>query len=222
MNFGAFSKYRELILNGLFPPRCLRCGKTATLALCPACAEQTPVNKMQCLKLSGLPDIYYLSLYDDWVKRALHALKFKRQAQKGRRLGHFLLGSDVLKALPDYDYLLPVPLHWTKRWRRSFNQVDILFERLGTDRKIPYLIQVRRLRRTPPLFGLSRSERQTIMQQVFGSRQDLRSLLTGRRVLILDDIVTTGSTVGELARFLKSQGAAEVSVLALAYTALKG
>ena len=221
MNIASIVKLWHRILNGLFPLRCLRCQKVGDQhALCLSCRAQVPAPKLRQLDLSGVDQLYYVCLYEDWVKHGLHDLKFKRRRQTGLALGRWALNPAVLNALPGFDLLVPVPLHWSKRWQRGFNQVDILFASLIAHSRLPYISAIRRQRRTPPLFGLSRLERREVMKEVFGSARDLRAQIAGQRILILDDIVTTGATVGDLAQFLKSQGAGRVSVLALAYTPL--
>ena len=178
-----------------------------------------PRPQAQALPLGPeLSGIYFLS-YAGALKNALHAVKFQRRKALGRELGRWFLPS--LQALPlPFDLIVPIPLHWRKRMTRGFNQVELLFEAYVSEHTgyLPKLLQ--RRKSTPPLFGLGREERRQVIEGAFSVNAKYLNLLRGKRVLLLDDIVTTGATVAEAARVLRAAGAVEVRVLALAYTAL--
>ena len=117
-------------------------------------------------------------------------------------------------ALADWDLLVPVPLHWRRRWQRGFNQAEILARAVGRVHKIPVASRTLvRSRATPPQHGDPTARRANV-QAAFRVRRPRR--IAGRRVLVIDDVFTTGATANAAARTLLAAGAAAVGVLALA------
>ena len=114
------------------------------------------------------------------------------------------------------DLVVPVPLHWTRRWRRGFNQAEELASVLARVMKRPRVNALRRARRTPKLAGLSATERRGQLQGAFTPIQRRVSACDGATVLLVDDILTTGATCGAAARALRSAGARRVVVAVIA------
>ncbi len=120
-------------------------------------------------------------------------------------------------ALPDL--LIPVPLHWTRRWLRGFNQTEILGREITRRLGIPMNTRLcRRAVRRQPQKHLGRRARQTNLLQAFRLRRESRSVLAGKTVALLDDVVTTTATARALSRLLCEAGAAQVHLWALART----
>ncbi len=135
-----------------------------------------------------------------------------------RPLGQHL-GRWLVKAFPRetaYDALVPVPLHWWKRFRRGFNQSEILAGELSRHTAVPVLRALRRTRLSLTQAGLSQSERRRNVQRVFAASR--RVDLAGKRLLLIDDVLTSGSTANACATALKKAGAYRVDVLTLART----
>jgi ComF family protein len=131
-----------------------------------------------------------------------------------------LLSRELLRRLADEadlqaNLLMPVPLHWRRRWSRGFNQAEIIGDELSRALKLP--LQTRwlsRVRATTPQQSLSAAERRRNLRAAFA----LRAPLTGLHIALIDDVVTTGATVGEISRLLLAAGAASVQVWCLART----
>jgi ComF family protein len=111
------------------------------------------------------------------------------------------------------DAVVPVPLHWTRRWRRGWNQADLLARRVARLHRLPLLRALVRTRPTPPQHG-DPGERQRNVRGAFAVRR--RARVADRRLLLLDDVFTTGATVNGCALALRQAGAAAVRVLTLA------
>ncbi|MBL27737.1 MAG: amidophosphoribosyltransferase [Rhodospirillaceae bacterium] len=119
--------------------------------------------------------------------------------------------------LADADLLLPVPLHPRRLFRRRFNQSALLAHALGRRHGIAVATRLlRRSKPTPSQGGLSRDERLRNVRAGFVVDADARSVLEGRRVVLIDDVFTTGATIDSCARVLRRAGAARVDVLTLA------
>jgi ComF family protein len=113
------------------------------------------------------------------------------------------------------DLIMPVPLHRARLRSRGFNQAVLLGEIISRNNNIPMdRDNLKRTRWTEPQVNLSANERRTNVKDAFSVRDAAR--VQGSSILLLDDVLTTGSTVEECARVLKSAGAARVSVITVA------
>jgi ComF family protein len=166
----------------------------------------------------------------DHFRLARAALRYRQEGvaraaillgKHGRRLALVkrlaqLLAEEAPRHLPlgDWDALVPVPLHWARRWRRGFNQAEVLARAVARRHGLPVLPRVlRRPRATPPQQGDVEARRRNV-RDAFVGRAGPR--VAGRRLLLVDDVFTTGATVDACARALLRAGAAEVGVLTLA------
>ena len=143
------------------------------------------------------------------------------QAKHGRRLSllrHLarLLAAEAPGYLPlaGWDGLVPVPLHWRRRWERGFNQAEVLARAVGRQHGLPVLRRVLvRVRSTPRQHGDAEDRRRNV-REAFAVRAP--GAVRERRLLLVDDVFTTGATVNACARVLLDAGAAEIGVLTLA------
>ncbi len=119
--------------------------------------------------------------------------------------------------LPDAGLIVPVPLHPLRLLSRRFNQSAVLALSLGRRTGKPVSTRaLMRLKRTRPQVGLGQTERRENVAAAFAVRAGAASLIAGRRILLIDDVITTGATANACARVLLQSGAAAVDVLALA------
>ena len=166
------------------------------------------------------PDSCVIALvYEYPVAQMLAALKFRHELTYARVLGELLsmrlhealLNKEIM--LPDM--LLPVPLHPFRQMRRGFNQAELIAGHAARIIGLPIHRNIlRRVRNTPTQMGLRRAARLRNLRNSFTVRGDLN----GTKIALLDDVVTTCTTVREIARVLKQKGAQEVQVWAVART----
>jgi len=127
--------------------------------------------------------------------------------------------ADLLaRALPldeRLDAVTAVPLHWRREWQRGFNQSELLARAIAKRRGIPVVRPLRRARATQTQAGLSNTERRRNVAAAFVCRRGAQQL-NGQRVLLIDDVMTTGSTAAACANALKQAGAAKVVLLTVA------
>ncbi len=115
----------------------------------------------------------------------------------------------------DFDLIVPVPIHRRRLIHRGFNQVVVLAEKLSQDTGIPLdRTSFKKIKDTPPQVGLTRPARVKNLRGSFGIQRSNR--IRGRKVLLVDDVATTGSTIAEAAKTIMRGGAARVDVLVLA------
>jgi len=123
----------------------------------------------------------------------------------------------LASALPreqSFDLIVPMPLYWRKRWRRGFNQAGLLAREISRRTHTPVRNALRRVKDTAAQAGLTNAKRR---QNVSGAFRAKRSApLAGQRVLLIDDVLTTGATAASCARALRKAGAREVTLLTLA------
>jgi ComF family protein len=119
------------------------------------------------------------------------------------------------EALRDHDKacVVPVPLHWTRRFSRGYNQAEMLARKLALRLGAGFSVPLRRVVATPTLSLMGRVERARVMRNAFRARRE--RAWQGRTVLLVDDILTTGATCGAAARTLKRAGAARVVVVVI-------
>lgn len=229
-----------LLLDTLYPPVCLSCDAPVATAntLCASCFRQLrPITAPLCPVL-GLPFEVSLGLdalsaeaiadpppfdraraavvYNDIARALVSKLKYGDRPELARfcarlmvQAGHELFSSDAV--------LVPVPLHRTRQFARRYNQSTELARALGKLTALPVDPQlVSRKKATKQQVGLSGEARRRNVAGAFQASRDIASRLKGRRVIVVDDVVTTGSTVKVVTRALQTAGVAHVDVLSFA------
>lgn len=154
------------------------------------------------------------------VSRALvHALKYGDRLDLAPMMGRWI-GHAGREILAEADALVPVPLHWRRQWARRFNQSAMLAAAISAESGVPIAAgALKRLKATAQQVGLSRSERATNVQGAFKVPEEGRAAVVGRRLVLVDDVLTSGATVDGCARALLRAGAANVDVLVFARVA---
>jgi ComF family protein len=127
------------------------------------------------------------------------------------------LSAYLALALPrgrEFDAVVPVPLHWRKKWSRGFNQSELLARFIARRYSLPVVPALRRRQATAAQAGLTNAARRENVAHAFAVRS--RDRVAGKRILLIDDVMTTGATAAACARVLRRAGAASVTLLALA------
>lgn len=226
-------------LDAVLPPRCLRCGEIVGEAgvLCAACWRSITFITRPLCERCGLPFPHEargvcgacaampphfdraraVFRYDEASRDLVIALKHGDKTHTAPAYGAWMrrAGAELLE---DADLIVPVPLHWTRLFRRRYNQAALLAYAIDRTKVAPDLL-VRR-RRTPSQGHLGRSARSRNVAGAFAVRTG--ASVEGKRLLLVDDVMTTGATVGECARVLRRAGAVRVDVLTLARAAREG
>ena len=199
--------------DAVMPLRCAFCGtrtRGQERSVCADCHDDMP-----WIAPTSTADPFCVAVaplaYEFPVDAAIKALKFKRRLWYGPALAE--LACRHIDALPDdIDAVLPVPLHWRRRWRRGFNQAGEIARPVARQLGVPLIGGVRRVRATRPQSGLPAGERHRNVRGAFVARGRCRA----RHVLIVDDVITTGATIIQLGSAVLDSGAEKVSVLAVA------
>lgn len=190
---------------------CSRCAlplpTTETSPLCGQCQNQPPAfSRCTSAWTYGFPVNHLIT---DFKHR--HSLaSFHTLAELWLKANTPTLGA----ARPDA--LMPVPLHWRRRWQRGFNQSCLLAEHWGKALQIPVIHNLHRDRHTPPQQGLSAADRRRNLRQAFSLKRP--GDIAGKSIALVDDVLTTGATAHSLATILSRGGASRVDIWCLART----
>jgi ComF family protein len=229
------------LLNLVLPDDCRLCGQAlqdfTRIPVCATClaAPQAMVAEHFCAKCRtpflsehpldedgvcglcrhGFTDFdaaYCYGAYEGKLRDLIHLLKYQRIEPLAKPLANLLV-----KALPldqRFDCIIPMPIHWFRRMSRGFNQAEVIAKPLAAYMSLPMVKALRRTRYRPPQVGLTNAQRRDNVRGVFGVRK--AEQVAGLRVLLVDDVFTTGASASACAAALKRAGAKHVSLLTLA------
>ncbi len=220
---------RQALLDLLFPPRCIVCRSADPAWFCPACRAQVEkilpplcdrcgrhLHRQECPYCRKLPLTIYgiraIAFFEGNLRRAIHTFKYEPRPELAGVLGQML--SDYLAAhsLP-VDVVTAVPLHAERERARGFNQALLLARALGARQNLPvWDSALARVRATRSQVELDAAERHANVQEAFAAE----ARVAGMRVLLIDDVCTTGATMDACTAALKQRGAKSVWGLALA------
>lgn len=230
-----YSQFFSSLLTYLLPPTCALCGRSTQRpqSLCVPCQADLPILAENCRKCalfigatphsSGYCDeclieqkpydrIFALYLYEFPLSPLIQQLKFNRQLYLGQLLGELLIEQIQVDwyakgDLPDL--IIPVPLHPLRLRERGYNQALEIARPIAKRLKIPIdTTGIQRVRHTNKQSNLDKAARAINMQGAFMATRDYNNL----KVVIVDDVMTTGSTISELAQVLRKAGAAQIEV----------
>jgi ComF family protein len=209
----------DQLLDLVFPPRCAGCLQRGLL-LCPACTRACrPVLPsantalQQQLKTPFLASVAGAYIFENVLRRAIHVLKYDRCTRMAGPLGD-LLACYVAVHPVAVDTIIPVPLHPERERVRGFNQAMMLAQQLAHHTGLPLsTMQLVRVRQTTQQVGLDRTQRRANVRGAFAWDAPT---LPPARILLIDDVLTTGATIEAAAQALCAAGAYEVHALALA------
>lgn len=226
--------------DALLPPVCLSCRHPVADhgALCVSCWSDVGfITKPVCERL-GVPLAFDIGpgalsagaiadppafdraraafRYDGVGRHLVVALKFADRQDVAPALARWMAAAGK-ELLDEADVIAPVPLHWTRLFRRRFNQAAEIARHVAARTEVPFdpMILTRR-KRTARQLGLTRAQRLTNVQGAFLVRPEKKPAVEGRRVLLIDDVFTTGATVDACTRALRRAGATHVDVLTAA------
>jgi ComF family protein len=239
---GTLRAMARATLDLALPPLCPACREPVVdRGLCSACwSKLSFITRPYCERL-GIPFAYdpgpgILSMeaiaappaynraraavrFDEISRALVHALKYGDRLDLAPMMGRWV-GHAGRELLAEADALVPVPLHWRRLWARRFNQSAMLAAAISAESKVPVVATaLKRVRATAQQVGLSRTERAANVQGAFRVPEESKATVAGRRLILVDDVLTSGATVEGCARALLRAGAVNVDVLIFARVA---
>lgn len=154
--------------------------------------------------------------YDDIARAPRHALKYGDRLDLAPTMGRWMARAGR-ELLADADALIPVPLHWRRLWARRFNQSALLAKAVAQESGVKVADTVlKRVKATAQQVGLSQAERAQNVQGAFRVPTECKAEVAGRRLILIDDVLTSGATADACARALLRAGARNVDLLVFA------
>ena len=219
--------YLKVLADLFYPQRCLGCSERASDLLCPGCFEALPLIEKPVCRRCALPTAFETPVcenckgldlgfdaaraplrYEGVGQELVHALKYRGCMPIVPKLAAPLMLDSLDGAA--FDAVVPVPLHRWRLARRGFNQAAVLAREVSGALDVRYSETLRALRRTRDQVELSAAERRENVAGAFRAEERI-----GGRVLLVDDVLTTGATLGACAQALREAGAGEIYALTL-------
>jgi ComF family protein len=236
---GAFADAAKFALDIALPTLCVACREPVDgEGVCAECWAKLSFIEPPCCPRLGIPFVYdpgpeLLSMeaianppayrraraavrYDEVARTLVHALKYHDRTDLAPTMGRWMARAGR-ELLDEADVLVPVPLHWRRAWGRRYNQSGALAREIGRQSGVKVATEaLRRVRPTEQQIGLSRAQRAANVQGAFKVAPDRMADIQGRRVVLIDDVLTSGATTDACARALLRAKAAAVDVLVFA------
>lgn len=206
------------LLDLLFPPKCVLCGailERTEKDLCTACRVDAPHCPTSRTKLPFIHSWVAVWYYEGGARESILRYKFRNRRGYAKVYGR-LLAQRLREEYPEgFDLLTWVPISLLRRLRRGYDQVELLAKALGEEMDMEPVKLLKKIRHNRPQSGIvGQAHRRANVLGVYKACHTER--LPDQRILLLDDIITTGATAGECARMLLTAGAKEVTVGAVA------
>ena len=211
-------KLYYLLMDLLFPPKCILCGKLLRKQeqdLCRECrvdSPEYPGGKDRIQFLDSFTAVWY---YEGTVRRSLLRYKFYGARSFATGYGR-LLAMKLLQSHPEgFDCITWIPVSRQRKLRRGYDQVELLAKAVGRELGMEPIALLKKVRHNRPQSGISDASKRRA--NVLGAYREVnRQAIAGKRILLLDDILTTGATASEAARVLLTSGAKEIHCAAVA------
>lgn len=203
--WNSFSKGLE---ESIFPNQCGLCGEWAEVSICDAC--RAGMKRVPARVVAGVRQTDSLYWYEGRAAEAVRKLKYGSITALAPSMAHLIHIAFEESFATNIDWIVPVPIHWTRRFERGFNQSDLLAMELPTQKL--HCEALKRIRPTSAQASLDRAHRLRSLQQAFSASK----AVSGKRILLIDDVITTGATIEQCAIALKRAGANDVCALSFA------
>lgn len=178
--------------------------------ICHKCSLPLPDGGATCSDCKNNKNIYFEVLkspylYSTQMQKLIKKLKYSRKTFLAKdlslKLAEFIVKENIDKNI---DVVVPVPMHWFKKWKRGYNQAELLAQNVANIINKPMYDALIRTKYTKPQFNLKKQERQENLANIFVLNKKYVDVVMGKRILLIDDIATTCSTANQCAKVLKS------------------
>jgi competence protein ComFC len=214
------------VVDAVFPARCAGCGHRGGW-VCDECRPKVSLFAPPWCERCGIPNdsrcrcdllgphvamTRSAAVYSGWIRRAVHLVKYENEPARIPCLVETMI--PVARGIPSFDAFVPAPLHSSRQRSRGYNQSDLLAVQLGRLMDIPVSRCLVRTRRTDQQVGLNLEQRRENVAGAFAVGWP--DAVVGKRLVLVDDVMTTGSTLNACAEALVSAGASWVGTLTFA------
>lgn len=215
--------FLETALDFIFPPVCGFCGKLGEGNLCAKCKEtiiysNTYLNQLDFYQDKDIfiDEHFYLFSYEEPIREKILQYKFNDKAYLANTIYEFFMNNKKLYGfLKKYDIIIPIPISSSRKRERGYNQSELLARKVGKMASIPIEIKVlKKEKNNQPQSSLNKRQRRENVKNVYKVQNKLK--IQNKKILLFDDIYTTGSTANECARVLKKSDGLTVGILTIA------
>ncbi|MCI9245761.1 MAG: ComF family protein [Clostridia bacterium] len=213
----------ETVLDFIFPPVCGFCGKMGEGNLCAKCRKNIIhsngyFNQLDFYqgKDTFIDEHFYLFSYSELIREKILQYKFDDRAYLANTIYEFFMNNEKLYGfLKKYDIMIPIPISSSRKRERGYNQSEILARKISKMAGIPIETQVlKKQKNNQPQSSLNKQQRRENVKNVYKVQNELK--IQDKKILLFDDIYTTGSTANECARILKIANCQMVGILTIA------
>lgn len=212
--------FLDCVLNLVFPPVCGICLKTSKRYICEDCMELIKfksLNKIDVYNDKNFKKHLYILKYEGIIRQRILDYKFKEKSYLHRSFSEMILNSKKnIEFIKEYDVLIPVPIHKDRMKIREYNQSELIAKDLVhgiKDIKLENSVIIKN-KNIVAQSSLNRKQRENNIKDVYQIKNIEK--IINKKVLLLDDIYTTGSTVNECSKVLKEAGCKEVGIITIA------
>ena len=209
----------EFLLNLLYPNVCGFCGKINENSLCEKCEEE--INPKLIYKIEKHKDMFfeehiYLANYEGKIREYILSYKFFEKAYMYKTFAKLILkNEEICRKLKTYDIIGIVPVHKKRKAERGYDQSELIAREIAKNiKEIKYEKILKKIKNNVKQSSLNEKARRENVKNVYDIQN--KEIIENKRIILFDDIYTTGSTVNECSRILKENGAEKILVLSLA------
>lgn len=215
----------EKLIRLVYPVKCMVCDtiliEDALLYLCELCKKNLPRYSRGFKKSIRMPYVdgtFAAFYYKNGVETAIHNMKFKNLPKLAQTMGSLLYEELKQEVLPDFDYIIPIPMHPKKKRQRGYNQSELVAKEVSRLLKKEVRTDILlKTKNTRPQIMLKRENRLRNLESAFMvNNNTVIDSIQNKHVLLVDDVLTTGTTINTCAKILKENGFAFVYALVIA------
>lgn len=216
-----FLFYQKMI-NFIFPPCCLICGKLGKNIWCKECRKELLKKVLYKIENKDKSQFYfekhvYLFSYKDKIRKLILDYKFNDKSYLYKIFAEIIIkNKKIYGILKKYDIIMPVPIHKKRKRQRGYNQSELITKEIASKlENLEYQNKVlQKVKHTIPQSSLSKEQRKRNVENVYKIIN--KEKIKNKKVILFDDIYTTGATVKEIAKLLKQNGVSKILVLTIA------
>lgn len=211
------------IINELYPKKCIICGKLYSDEICNKCYKTLEIlAKTEKYENKSFNEHTYLFKYEGKIRKLIIDYKFNDKAYLSNFFTKIIIKNEkICRKIKSYDIIIPVPIHKKRKNERGYNQSELIAKKITENINELQLItnSIIKEKNTVAQSTLTKEQRKQNVKQVY--KLINKEKIQNKKIILLDDIYTTGSTAEECSRILKQNGAKEILVLTIAKDEIK-
>lgn len=214
---GTFRNALIFLIQILYPKQCLICGKLEQDTICSRCYNELKIEaKIENYKNKSFNEHLYIFKYEGKVRSLIIDYKFSDKPYLSNFFTKMIIKNEkICRKIKNYDIIIPVPIHKRRKCERGYNQSEVIANQLAKNLRIELIADcLIKQKNTVAQSTLTKKQREENVKQVYKIQNEQK--IQNKKIILLDDIYTTGATAEECSKILKQNGAKEILVLTIA------